>query len=727
MSAGPAGGVARAANGVAPAADRAAPVADDALRLERLEVSFRVGRRERRVIGDLSLAIRRGESYGLVGESGCGKSTVAFAAIRYLARNGRVSGGRILVDGRDLMSLSTAELRRLRTGSVAMVYQDPGRALNPSMRIGRQMEEVFEVAEGLTGSAARERAAAMLARVQIASPERVLRNYPHELSGGMQQRVVIAMALSTNPSLLILDEPTTGLDATVEAEVLDLVARLHAELGNSILFISHSLAVVARMCDRVGVLYAGELVEEGPSDEVFSDPRHPYTVGLLRCVPGYGKRKDQGRLETIPGFLPAPGSVSGRCVFADRCANAADRCRAEAPPPLDLGGRLSRCFYSERAPMLPRQTENVGATLESGPAEAEVAEARSGRADSGPAVAERRPGARRPLLRTERLSKTYQVSGKPFQAVHEVTLDLEEGETLGLVGESGSGKSSLAKLLLGLSTPDQGSAIFLAGERLPAEARERTRAQLKALQIVFQNPGSALNRSQTVRRLIGRSLRLVGLFGRAREARLGEITAAVRLTPRHLDEKPRQLSGGLKQRVGIARAFAGGPRVVVCDEPTSALDVSVQSAILNLLVELQAEQAVSYIFISHDLNVVHYVSDRIAVLYLGRLLEIGPAEAVFAGPHHPYTEALLSANPGAERRGGARIRLRGELPSASSLPSGCVFHTRCPRKLGAVCEREEPPLAEAGGGHAIRCHIPAAELAAAQLKPAPPIPGSRPD
>jgi peptide/nickel transport system ATP-binding protein len=695
------------------------PTADAALRLERLEVTFRVGRRERRVIGDLSLAIGRGESYGLVGESGCGKSTVAFAAIRYLARNGRVSGGRILVDGRDLMALSTGELRRLRTGSVAMVYQDPGRALNPSMRIGRQMEEVFEVAEGLEGCAARERAAAMLERVQIASPERVLRNYPHELSGGMQQRVVIAMALSTNPALLILDEPTTGLDATVEAEVLDLVARLHAELDNSILFISHSLAVVARMCDRVGVLYAGELVEEGPSARVFSDPRHPYTVGLLRCVPTYGKRKGQGRLETIPGFLPAPGSVSGRCVFADRCANASDRCRVEVPPPVDLGGRLSRCFYPERAPLLPRQTGSDGAVSrsESTTARSEPAEARSGPPEA--AANARRAGARQPVLRAERLSKTYQVSGKPFQAVHQVTLDLEAGETLGLVGESGSGKSSLAKLLLGLSTPDAGSAISLAGEPLPARARERTRAQLKALQIVFQNPGSALNRSQTVRRLIGRSLRLVGLVGTAREARLGELAAAVRLTPRHLDEKPGQLSGGLKQRVGIARAFAGGPRVVVCDEPTSALDVSVQSAILNLLVELQAEQAVSYIFISHDLNVVHYVSDRIAVLYLGRLLEIGPAEAVFAGPHHPYTEALLSANPSPERGDAARIRLRGELPSASNLPAGCVFHTRCPRKLGAVCEREEPPLAEAGEAHAIRCHIPAAELAAAQLSPAP--------
>ena len=677
----------------------------EALRIEHLEVSFRVGRRERKVVSDVSFAIRRGEAYGLVGESGCGKSTVAFAAIRYLARNGRVSGGRIWVDGQDLESLSARELRRLRTHSVAMVYQDPGRALNPSMRIGAQMAEVFEVAEGLKGRAGLERAAQMLARVQIASPERVLRNYPHELSGGMQQRVVIAMALSMNPGLLILDEPTTGLDATVEAEVLDLIGHLRAELGNAILFISHNLPVVAHLCDRVGVLYAGELVEEGPAASVFGDPRHPYTVGLLRCRPAYGARKNEGRLETIPGFLPAPGTITGRCVYADRCANATERCRAEVPPAIDLGGRTSRCFYPERAPDLPRQVASPGRD-----------------ASKAPAPDAREQPRAIPLLRTHTLSKTYRIAGRPLQAVHEVTLDLWPGETLGLVGESGSGKSSLAKLLLGLSSPDEGSRVELRGEALPASADDRTREQLKALQMVFQNPGSALNRSQTVRRLLGRSLRLTRLVGRAREARLEELAESVRLTPAHLDEKPRRLSGGLKQRVGIARAFAGGPRVVVCDEPTSALDVSVQAAILNLLVDLQAQEQVGYIFISHDLNVVHYLSDRIAVLYLGRLMEIGPAEQVFSGPHHPYTEALLSANPSLENENTRRIRLRGELPNVLNLPSGCVFHTRCPRKLGSICEREEPPLIDSGPGHGIRCHIPAAELGRSppRTDPSPP-------
>jgi peptide/nickel transport system ATP-binding protein len=657
----------------------------DALRIEQLDVVYRVGARERRVVTNLSLAIRPGESYGLVGESGCGKSTVALAAIRYLARNGRISNGRILVDGRDLMRLSALELRRLRSRSVSMVYQDPGRALNPTIRIGRQMAEVFEVSEGLKGNAAQERVAGMLARVQISSPRRVMDLYPHELSGGMQQRVIIAMALSSDPALLILDEPTTGLDATVEAEVLELIARLRAELHTSILFISHSLAVIGRMCDRVGVLYAGELVEEGTTAETFGDPRHPYTVALLRCVPRHGRRKDHGRLETIPGFLPTPGSISGQCVFVERCGNATDRCRHEAPPPVALGARLSRCFYPERAASLPHGPEDAPARVA--------------------AVLGASTRTQAPLMRTQNLSKTYPVAGRSLQALHDVTLELWPGETLGLVGESGSGKSSLARVLLGLSKPDAGSRLELNGEPLGALAGERTRSQRKALQIVFQNPGMALNRSQTVRRLIQRSLRLLGLSSTQREARLRELAASVRLPERHLRDKPRQLSGGLQQRVSIARAFAGGPRIVVCDEPTSALDVSVQAAILNLLVDLQAEQQVSYLFISHDLNVVNYLSDRIAVLYLGRLMEIGPTPRVFAGPHHPYTEALLSAG---------RIRLQGEIPSALNLPSGCVFQTRCPRKIGRICEEREPPLLEGQGEHSMRCHIPPAELAKMQ-------------
>jgi peptide/nickel transport system ATP-binding protein len=657
----------------------------DALLIEDLDVAYTVGGRERQVLKGLSLRIKAGEAYGLVGESGCGKSTAALAAVRYLARNGRVSGGRILVGGRDLMAATPAELRQMRSHDVSMVYQDPGRALNPSLRIARQMTEVFEAALGLKGRAAVDRAIEMLGRVQIANPERVMQAYPHELSGGMQQRVVIAMALSVNPGLLILDEPTTGLDATVEAEILDLIVALRREYSTAILFISHSLSVIAHVCDRVGVLYAGELVEEGPAAEIFANSKHPYTVGLLRCIPERGRIKQQGPLDTIPGFLPAPGTVIEGCIYAPRCPIARDLCRTARPPLADLGGRSSRCHFPEEAPDIPRNAPVAMAI-------------------AVPA------GGRRPVLSARNLSKTYVVGGKSFQASHDINLDLWAGETLGLVGESGSGKSTLAKLLLGLAGPDAGSVVEMDGDLLPARARQRSKHQLKSLQIVFQNPGLALNRSHSVRRLIGRALRLTGAGGAAREAKLTTLAREVRLTDAQLDEKPGRLSGGLKQRVGIARAFASEPQIVVCDEPTSALDVSVQAATLNLLVDLQVKQDVSYIFISHDLGVVNYLADRVVVLFLGRLLEIGPTRAVFAAPHHPYTEALVSASPALVGESSARIRLHGEIPSAANPPSGCVFRTRCPRKIGPICEEQEPPTRDAGAGHTIACHIPVEEL-----------------
>lgn len=662
--------------------------AENALELSDLSVAYRVAGRNRAVLRNLSLNIGQGEAYGLVGESGCGKSTVALTVVRYLPRNGSITGGAISLDGQDVMKLDAEALRRARAESVSMVYQDPGKALNPSIRVGRQLTEIFELG-GITGKAAEDRAVAMLNRVRISDPTSVMQRYPHQLSGGMQQRVAIAMALANDPSMLILDEPTTGLDATVEAEVLDLIAQLRQELSASILFISHNLAVVSNMCDRVGVLYAGMLVEEGPTEVVFNDPRHPYTVALLRCLPRGGQRKDQGRLDTIPGFLPGIGADIKGCAFADRCALADDRCRSELPPLYDLGGRLSRCFYHEKAQALPRATPS----------------------DVAPAP----KAAAVPVLRVAGLNKTYSSHGHALRAVKDVSLDLRPGETLGLVGESGSGKTTFARLLLGLVPPDDGGTIVLEGKALAPRLENRSDDQIKAMQIVFQNPDSALNRSHSIRHLIGRALkRLAGLSGRALEARLNDLVRSVRLTDRHLAVKPRQLSGGLKQRVAIARAFAGDPRIVVCDEPTSALDVSVQAAILNLLADLQSKEDVSYIFISHDLAVVRYLSDKIAVLYLGRIMELGPSEDVFSGPHHPYTEALLSAVPKLDQTETARIRLDGEIPSATNPPSGCVFHTRCPRKIGAICEQQEPPLSEAQPGHSIRCHIPYEELARLQ-------------
>jgi peptide/nickel transport system ATP-binding protein len=662
-----------------------------ALELRDLDVVYTVRGRDRQVLRGVSFEIGRGESYGLVGESGCGKSTAALAIVRYLARNGRVSGGSISVAGRNVLALAGGGLREYRARSVSMVYQNPGAALNPSIRVGAQVAEAFTVL-GASQSEARERTQEALARVQIADPGSVISRYPHQLSGGMQQRVVVAMALAKDPALLILDEPTTGLDATVEAEVLDLVSHLQSELDTSVLFISHNLGVISKMCSRVGVLYAGRLVEEGPVETVLQDPRHPYTVRLLRCIPRGGVRKDHGRLDTIPGFLPALGADLVGCVFADRCALADERCRTEEPPLISVGGaHESRCWYHERARDLPRED---AADIELPPV-----------ARDGP-----------PVVEIRELSKIFKQRGHEVHALTEVSAAVWPGETLGLVGESGSGKTTLARTLLGIVPPTTGTAL-LEGRELPTRYQKRSREDLRALQIVFQNPDSALNRRHSVRRILLRSMKkLAGVSGSAAEARVLDLTTRVRLTERTLTQKPAQLSGGLKQRVAIARAFAGDPKLVVCDEPTSALDVSVQAAILNLLVELQAEKRVAYLFISHDLGVVRYISDRIAVLYLGRVQELGPADVVFDGPHHPYTEALLSAVPTVDGGGRDRIRLEGDIPSAASPPTGCVFHTRCPRMLGAVCVETEPPLVEVEHGHHMRCHIPIEELRQLQVR-----------
>jgi peptide/nickel transport system ATP-binding protein len=670
------------------------PVAH-ALELRELDVAYRVRGRDRQVLRDVSLTIGRGKTYGLVGESGCGKSTAALAIVQYLPRNGRVRGGSISIDGRDVVSLSQRELRRLRADAVGMVYQNPGTALNPSIRIGGQVAEVFTV-RGVSAKEAHERARGALVKVQIADPDSVLHRYPHQLSGGMQQRVVIAMALAKNPSLLILDEPTTGLDATVEAEVLDLIDTLQTDFDTAVLFISHNLGVIAKMCERVGVLYAGRIVEEGPVEAVLQDPRHPYTVGLLRCIPRGGVRKDHGRLDTIPGFLPSIGEAPPACVFADRCALAQEICTTEEPPLELLGpGHASRCWFHDLAQELPR---------------VEAAEL------ALPAVD--RSGA--PLVRFDELGKNFRQHGHLVHALTGVSGAIWPGETLGVVGESGCGKTTLARTLLGIVEPTTGS-LELDGHELAPRLTRRTHAEIRALQIVFQNPDSALNRRHSVSRILRRALKkLAGLTGAAAMTRLHELMRSVRLAERYVSAKPAQLSGGLKQRVAIARAFAGEPQLVVCDEPTSALDVSVQAAILNLLVELQAERRVAYLFISHDLGVVRYLSDRIAVLYLGRLMELGPAEVVFSGPHHPYTEALLSAVPMIDGNERARIRLEGEIPSAAEPPSGCVFHTRCHRKVGEICEQEEPPLLEVEDGHLMRCHIPVEELRQLQAKDAVP-------
>jgi peptide/nickel transport system ATP-binding protein len=656
-----------------------------ALSIQDLEIVYRVRGHDREVVRGISLEIGKQQSYGLVGESGCGKSTAALSIVRYLPRNGAVSRGSIQVAGTDVLALRGESLRRYRRDVVSMVYQNPGSALNPALRIGRQVAEVFTL-RGAGRSEARDRSLAALREVNIADPDSVLKRYPHQLSGGMQQRVVIAMALATNPSLLILDEPTTGLDATVEAEVLELISVLQQKHSTAVLFISHNLGVIRKMCERVGVLYAGELVEEGPTEEILGNPHHPYTVGLLRCLPRGGLRKDRGKLDTIPGFLPPIGADLPACVYVNRCALAQDICATEKPPDFRVrADHFSRCHFHDKAQELPRATENV-------PVSTAI--------DRGA----------QPLLKVDGLAKTFRQDGHDIQALAGVTAVLWPGETLGLVGESGSGKTTFARTLLGIVESSEGS-VEVDGRELAAKLSDRSAADVAALQIVFQNPDSALNRRHTVRRMLKRTLsKLAGVGGGAADVRAQELVDAVRLPERALSARPTGLSGGQKQRVAIARAFAGEPRLVVCDEPTSALDVSVQAAILNLLVDLQESKRTSYVFISHDLGVVRYLSDRIAVLYLGRVMELGPAETVFGPPHHPYTEALLSAVPTVEGEQRQRIALQGDIPSAADPPTGCVFHTRCPRFLGEICKSIEPPLVEVEPDHAMRCHIPVEDL-----------------
>ncbi|MEO7397036.1 MAG: ABC transporter ATP-binding protein [Ilumatobacteraceae bacterium] len=665
-----------------------------ALAIEDLEVSYIVRGIPREVLRGVSLSIAPGEAYGLVGESGCGKSTTAYAALRYLPRNGRITSGRILVDGSDVTAMSRQALQRFRAGKASMVYQDPGQALNPSLRVGRQIMESFTLL-GQNKKEAYSSAIEALRRVRIAAPGSVMDRYPFQLSGGMQQRVVIAMALACDPKLLVLDEPTTGLDATVEAEVLDLMRTLRSETDAAILLIAHNLGIIRSLCDRVGVMYAGKVVEEGPSQQVFDDPRHPYTVGLLRSLPRHGVRKTERALATIPGLLPLIGTDLPTCVYVDRCPLATDTCRTVVPPvvPIGLSGvRFTRCHSPDRMKEIEEAPPGVDITI------------------LAPSSGE--PG----VLELSHVSKTFRQRGHDIPALVDVELDLGIGETLGIVGESGSGKSTLAKTMLGIETLDSGGQVSLDGHNLAPAAVKRSADDKRSMQMVFQNPDSALNRSWSVRRILVRSVRkLTGASSSAANTRVEKLAANLRLTPRHLDLKPRQLSGGLKQRVAIARAFAGDPRIVVCDEPTSALDVSVQAAILNLLADLQSEQKTSYVFITHDMGVVRYLADRIAVMYLGRIQEVGLTDDVFRGPHHPYTEALLSAVPSVDGEPSKRIRLEGEIPSPADPPSGCVFHPRCPRVIEGLCERIEPPLVEVAPSHSMRCHIPIDELRRLQL------------
>ena len=668
------------------------------LEIENLSISFFTRLREIPAVMDFSVAVQPGEAVGLVGESGCGKSTVALGVMQDLGVNGRIVGGSIKFKGRNLNEMSDEELRDIRGNEIAMIYQEPMASLNPAMKIGKQLMEVPMIHEGVTKEEAYARALEVVTDVKLPDPERILKSYPHQLSGGQQQRIVIAMALMSKPALLILDEPTTALDVTVEAAVVDLVKDLGKKYGTSMLFISHNLGLVLETCDRICVMYSGEAVETGSIEDVFDKMRHPYTQALFRSIPLPGADKNARPLVAIPGNFPLPHERPNGCNFGPRCDYFEEgRCNAAEIPMSEIAGddrHASRCLkFAEIDWDAPIQATKQFEKTEPG----EV------------------------ILKMDELKKYYEVAAnalfdgsgakKVVKANETLSFEAREGETLAIVGESGCGKSTFAKVLMGLETATDGQ-ILLDGKNIEATAIEQRDTQTVAdVQMVFQNPFDTLNPSMTVGRQIIRALEIFkyGKTDDERAQRMLELLDLVKLPRAFAERMPRQLSGGQKQRVGIARAFAGGARIVVADEPVSALDVSVQAAVTDLLMEIQRTEKTTLLFISHDLSIVRYLSDRVMVMYLGHVVEMGTTDQVFAPPYHPYTEALLSAVPIADTSiQKEHIVLEGDIPSAMNPPSGCPFQTRCRWKDkvgGGLCEREVPPIRTMANGHQLKCHL----------------------
>jgi peptide/nickel transport system ATP-binding protein len=679
------------------------------VRVENLAIAYETRQGDVNAVRDVSFEIFRGETLGVVGESGCGKSTLAYGMINYLGRNGKIAKGDIYFQGQSLVGKSGEELRKLRGDQISMVYQDPMTSLNPALRIGAQMTEVLTVHRGITQDEAYKKCVAMLERVYMPDPAKVMERYPHQISGGQQQRVVIAMAMLNNPALLVMDEPTTALDVTVEAAVLDLVADLRRDFDTAIMFISHNLGVIARVANRVAVMYAGEMVELAPVEEIFANPRHPYTQGLIRCLPQMGRTKSSSVLYPIRGRVPPPSNLPPGCVFEPRCDYARDACRMERPALRTLTDtHYTRCLYSEE----------IDATRWQPPADlipaASIESAPASKNDTLLNIADLKTYYTHP--NTSPLSLIGLGKKEYVKAVDGVNFVVPQGKTLGIVGESGCGKSTLIKTIIGLEEMTGGKAQFM-GFDLNRKVGQRDLNLIKELQMVFQNPDATMNPAYTVGQQIERPLRRFNLVpGDKIRDEVIRILRSVKLDEHYYDRFPQQLSGGEKQRVGIARAFAGNPDLILADEPVSALDVSVQAAVLNLLLEIQKQHNTTMIFISHDLSVVRFISDYIAVMYLGQVVEIGPAESIYAPPYHPYTESLLAAvpipDPSVQQE---HIRLEGSVPSPLNPPSGCRFHTRCPRRAllpegGRICEQATPPWRDDDGGHQIFCHIPLDQL-----------------
>lgn len=615
---------------------------DHVLKVEDLSVSFPGSGGRTRILHDVNFALERGKVLGIVGESGSGKSTAALAVLGLLDNGGSIDTGNVVIDGENLYAKSAEERRQLRGGKVSIVFQDPFTTLNPAIRVGRQIAEPLVMHRGMTETEARAETLRLLTEVGIPDPERMAASYPHQLSGGMKQRALIASALACDPDVLILDEPTTALDVTIEAQILDLLDSLRIKRSLSMLFISHNLGVVSRICDDICVLYAGRVVEYGRSVSILTEPRHPYTKGLLASLPKLSRERH--RLQPIPGRLPDVRATQTGCVFAPRCHFAEPRCQVTPPSIEPIGEDVAAACW--------RATE-----LERTPWRIESGEAIPRRIDAG-------ADGRKSIVVARDVERTFQAGGamdgvslsfdgwmprisfgrQVVRAVDKVSLTIHEGEIVGLVGESGSGKTTLGRCLIDLISPTSGE-VEIDGAQLLNASRSEKRDLLKRAQIIFQNPDSSLNPRKSIGETLERPLALVGLGREERRKRVGELLDLVRLDASYAERYPHQMSGGEKQRIGIARALSTNPRFIVCDEAVSALDVSVQASILNLLLDLRERFKLAYLFITHDLSVVSYIADRICVMRQGTIVEVGSTEAIIDRPQHPYTKALLAAVP----------------------------------------------------------------------------------
>jgi peptide/nickel transport system ATP-binding protein len=675
-----------------------------------LRVEFASSRGTVRAADGVSFAIARGETLALLGESGCGKSVTALAVDRLLPANARIAGGEVRLDGLELLALPERDMRAVRGRRIGMIFQEPQSALNPVMTIGHQIMEALP--DSLSASVKQKRAIEWLERVGISDAGRCARQYPHELSGGMKQRAGIAIALAPEPALVLADEPTTALDVTIQAQILEILKELRTRTGMALLFITHDLAVAAQVADRIAVMYAGQIVDIGVTKTFFDAPGHPYTQGLLRALPSMGKRGAE--LASIPGMVPSLATEFTACRFASRCPHAWELCRTVVPPEYESGGRRVRCHLF--SPTHSR-TDNSGANVGAASA-AMKSDASRVAAEAAPTEASRRGAESRasPLLQARDLKVWFPIRRGVFQrtvahvrAVDGVSFDLEAGRTLALVGESGCGKTTTGRAVLHLVRPTAGE-IHFDGTALATLDRERLRQLRARMQIVFQDPYASLNPRMLVSRILEEGMRAHGIAKDHRQARIAELLAEVGLPADAAQRYPHEFSGGQRQRLSIARALTLSPELIVCDEPTSALDVSVQAQILNLLRRLQSSHGLSYLFITHNLAVVEYLAHEVAVMYLGRIVERGTVDEVLRSPRHPYTQALLASAPSLPVAGadtpGARpvLKASGELPSPVNPPSGCHFHPRCPHVM-PKCREVYPGVSRLTDTHTTHCYL----------------------